>query len=164
MQLYTTCVACSGSGKKARWFFGTKDCPSCGGRGKVPQTIITRSRQEVPRVAQPIKKKEEQSAAPAGPASDDGDIVAGVALVVDALSSDRGSAVESQPEEVPFKGGGGEGGGGGASSSWAEPAERTPEPEAASDTVASPEPSEPASEPAASDSPSSSDSGSSDNT
>ncbi|MCR4276377.1 MAG: hypothetical protein NUV90_03265 [Candidatus Parcubacteria bacterium] len=164
MQLYTTCVACSGTGKKARWFFGTKDCPSCSGKGKVPQTIITRSRQEVPRVAQLIKKKKKQSAAPAGPTSDDGDIVVGIALVVDALSSDRESAVESQLEEAPFKGGGGEGGGAGASGSWDKPEERAAEPEPVAEVVTASEPSEPASEPAASDSPSSSDSGSSDNT
>ena len=164
MQLYTTCVACGGSGKKARWFFGTKDCPSCGGRGKVPQTIITRSRKEVPRVAQPVKKKEEQSAAPAGPASDDGDISVGIALVVTGLVSGHEETVTAQPEEIPFKGGGGEGGGGGASGSWDKPEERAAEPEPVAEVVTASEPSEPASEPAASDSPSSSDSGSSDNT
>ena len=160
MQQYVMCTKCNGSGKKPKWLFWTKDCPSCSGRGVVLKTI-TKAPPRVPHVARPIKRTDERVIAPAAPASDDGDIVAGVALVVDALSSDRGSTTLAQPGE-DFKGGGGEGGGAGASGSWDKPEERTAEPEPVAEAITASEPSESASEPAASDSPSSSDSGSGD--
>ncbi|MFA6519424.1 MAG: hypothetical protein WCT41_01210 [Candidatus Paceibacterota bacterium] len=152
MHQYVTCTKCNGSGRvrRTRWF-GTKDCPSCDGIGKVPKAVTK---------ATSVRRTEERAVTHSAPANDDGDIIAGVALMVAAL--DRGNTIAvAQPEEA-FKGGGGEMGGGGASDSWDKPEERAAEPEPVAEVVTTFESSEPASESAASDSSSSSDSGSSD--
>lgn len=98
MRLYIKCPNCKGTGKKARWFWGTEDCTKCKGSGKVLEPAAPKKPQ-APRITPPIGQK--NTVLPVDrpvSAGKGGDFPAGVDFLIEDLSIDKKEpAVKPEP-------------------------------------------------------------------